>query len=103
MDLCFCRLKIFSLVSLDCSVVNSNPSIKENNDPGVVVTDITAAAGITVTIDPTMNYQWFEINGSQLILKDSVDYEVTVETKNVNKKPKSDMKLVPFRKQRTNV
>ncbi|XP_020639734.3 cadherin-related family member 5 [Pogona vitticeps] len=81
----FCTCMLLLLVSVlqaqgqheDCSVVNNNPSIKENNDPGVVVTNITTAAGITVTIDPTMDYKWFEINGSQLILKDSVDYENT--------------------------
>ncbi|KAJ7344319.1 hypothetical protein JRQ81_000269 [Phrynocephalus forsythii] len=76
----------------ECSVVNEFPSIKENNDPGVVVTNITTAAGITVTINPTMDHTWFEINGSQLILKDTVDYEVNnilvvLTIENVNDNP----------------
>ncbi|KAH0621009.1 hypothetical protein JD844_021994 [Phrynosoma platyrhinos] len=83
----FCLCKV-------CSVENPDPSIEENNDPGIVVTNITTAAGVTVTIDPqsTMNPHWFEINGSQLILKHSVDYEensltITLTIINVNDNP----------------
>lgn len=69
----------FSFVSLDCDVSNKNPIIEENNPPGLVIANITTAPDVTVTIDPSsLDHDWFEINGTQLILKNSVDYEVTV-------------------------
>ncbi|KAJ6664991.1 hypothetical protein lerEdw1_005222 [Lerista edwardsae] len=78
---------------MDCDVSNRRPIIEENNPPGLVIANITTAPDVTVTIDP--NYQdhnWFEINGTQLILKNSVDYEIhdvliTVNVKNLNDNP----------------
>ncbi|XP_067318685.1 cadherin-related family member 5 [Anolis sagrei] len=82
-----CTCMVFVLVSVlhvqgqsaYCSVENASPSIEENNAPGVVVTNITTAAGVTVTIAPASdtNPEWFDIKDSQLILKYSVDYENT--------------------------
>ncbi|KAG8125655.1 hypothetical protein E2320_021007, partial [Naja naja] len=63
-----------------CSVGNTSVDIKENNDPGLVLTNIHANTGITVTIEPSTDAnspsEWFEIKDSQLILKKSVDYEI---------------------------
>ncbi|XP_026523924.1 cadherin-related family member 5 [Notechis scutatus] len=82
---CFCVL--FFLLSVtqvetqspECSVGNTSVNIMENNDPGLVVTNIYANPGITVTIEPSTDAnspsEWFEIKDSQLILKKSVDYE----------------------------
>nr|XP_056707945.1 cadherin-related family member 5 [Euleptes europaea] len=62
----------------DCHVNNNSPQIEENNLPGQVVTTIEKGPGVTVTIDPTSEYPgFFEINGTQLILKHSLDYETT--------------------------
>ncbi|XP_061469065.1 cadherin-related family member 5 isoform X3 [Rhineura floridana] len=82
---CTCVLSLLLLViqvqtqSEDCSVQNVNPSVLENNPPGFVVTNITTAAGVTVTIVPSteMDSDWFAIKDSQLILTGQVDYENT--------------------------
>ncbi|XP_067396622.1 cadherin-related family member 5 isoform X1 [Emydura macquarii macquarii] len=59
----------------DCSVGDANPKINENNLPGTVVTTITMEPGITVTIDTSSDSTWFDINGTELILLRSLDYE----------------------------
>ncbi|XP_066475650.1 cadherin-related family member 5 [Tiliqua scincoides] len=59
-----------------CYVDNTRPIVEENNPPGLVVVNITKAPDVTVRIDSTFqDHDWFEINGTQLILKKSVDYE----------------------------
>ncbi|XP_072195269.1 cadherin-related family member 5 [Excalfactoria chinensis] len=59
-----------------CSVSNSNPSVPENNLPGHVVTTISLEPNYSVTIDPTsLDASYFTINGSELQLVSSVDYE----------------------------
>ncbi|XP_054828209.1 cadherin-related family member 5 [Eublepharis macularius] len=62
----------------DCSIRNDNPHIEENNLPGHVVITIEKGPGVTITIDPeTEHPEYFEINGTQLILNHSLDYETT--------------------------
>ncbi|OPJ74189.1 mitotic checkpoint serine/threonine-protein kinase BUB1 beta isoform D [Patagioenas fasciata monilis] len=59
-----------------CSVANDRPSVDENNPPGYVVTTIHVEPGFTVTIDPTSpDAGFFTIQGSELQLSRSVDYE----------------------------
>ncbi|KAM6115100.1 cadherin-related family member 5 [Pterocles gutturalis] len=59
-----------------CSVDNSKPSVYENNHPGYVVTTIRVEPGFTVMIDPASpDGSFFTIQGSELQLKQSVDYE----------------------------
>ncbi|PKK19578.1 cadherin-related family member 5 [Columba livia] len=59
-----------------CSVANDRPSVDENNPPGYVVTTIHVEAGFTVMIDPTSpDAGFFTIQGSELQLSQSVDYE----------------------------
>ncbi|OXB56119.1 hypothetical protein ASZ78_011703 [Callipepla squamata] len=60
-----------------CSVSNANPSVPENNPPRYVVTTIHTEAGFTVIIDPSSpDGSYFTIQGSELLLVRSVDYEV---------------------------
>ncbi|XP_070621553.1 cadherin-related family member 5 isoform X2 [Erythrolamprus reginae] len=87
----FCSSVLFLLLSVtqvesqnaECSVNHTLVEIMENNDPGLVVTDIHTNPGVTVTIKPSTETsspsEWFEIKDSQLILKKSVDFE-TVTT-----------------------
>ncbi|XP_063173871.1 cadherin-related family member 5 [Candoia aspera] len=83
-----CSFVLFLLVSVthvqtqnaECSVDNRFVEIKENNHPGLVITNINADPGITVTIKPSTaagspTSEWFEIKGSQLILNERVDFE----------------------------
>ncbi|XP_074854655.1 cadherin-related family member 5 [Carettochelys insculpta] len=59
-----------------CSVGNDKPKINENNLPGAFVTNITVDPGVTVTIDTSSSdSSWFRIEGTNLILNDSLDYE----------------------------
>ncbi|XP_061306942.1 cadherin-related family member 5 isoform X1 [Pezoporus flaviventris] len=59
-----------------CSVSDSEPSVYENNSPGYVLTTIHVDSGFTVTIDPTsQDAKFFTIQGSELQLTESVDYE----------------------------
>uniref|UniRef100_A0A8C3GDM9 Cadherin domain-containing protein n=1 Tax=Cairina moschata TaxID=8855 RepID=A0A8C3GDM9_CAIMO len=59
-----------------CSVSNNKPSVEENNPPGYTVTTINVEAGFTATIDPSSpDGSYFTIEGSQLQLVKSVDYE----------------------------
>ncbi|KAM9015457.1 cadherin-related family member 5 [Ara ararauna] len=59
-----------------CSVSDSEPSVYENNPPGYVLTTIHVEPGFTVTIDPTSeDAKFFTIQGSELQLTESVDYE----------------------------
>ncbi|KAM9223696.1 cadherin-related family member 5 [Leptosomus discolor] len=59
-----------------CSVDNSKPSVYENNPPGYVVTTIHVEPGYTVMIDPNSpDVSFFTIQGSELQLNQSVDYE----------------------------
>ncbi|XP_009669135.2 cadherin-related family member 5 [Struthio camelus] len=59
-----------------CSVDNQKPSVNENNPPGYVVTTITLEQGFTVRIDPSSpDASYFTIQGSQLQLTKSVDFE----------------------------
>ncbi|KAM6359133.1 cadherin-related family member 5 [Alca torda] len=59
-----------------CSVSNSRPSIYENNLPGHVVTTIHTEPDFTVMIDPkSLDARFFTIQGSELQLSQSVDYE----------------------------
>ncbi|XP_068539728.1 cadherin-related family member 5 isoform X1 [Anas acuta] len=59
-----------------CSVSNNKPSVEENNPPGYNVTTIDLEAGFTATIDPSSSdASYFTIEGSQLQLVKSVDYE----------------------------
>ncbi|XP_033918012.1 cadherin-related family member 5 [Melopsittacus undulatus] len=61
-----------------CSVGNSEPSVYENNPPGYVLTTVHTDSGFTVTIDPTsQDAKFFTIQGSELQLTESVDYEVS--------------------------
>lgn len=61
-----------------CSVSNKNPSVEENNPPGYNVTTIDLEAGFTATVDPSSpDGSYFTIQGSQLQLVKSVDYEVS--------------------------
>lgn len=63
-----------------CSVSNSNPSVPENNNPGYVVTTISVEPGFTVIIDPSSpDGNYFTIQGSELQLNRSVDYEVSLQ------------------------
>nr|XP_023967190.1 cadherin-related family member 5 isoform X3 [Chrysemys picta bellii] len=59
----------------ECSVGNEKPTINENNLWGAVVTTITMEPGVTVTIKNSSDSRWFAINGTELILTDSLDYE----------------------------
>ncbi|XP_014373257.2 cadherin-related family member 5 isoform X3 [Alligator sinensis] len=61
--------------SQGCSVNNAKPVVRENNSAGLVVTNITKAAGITVTISPTADGNCFSIRDTELILSCSLDYE----------------------------
>ena len=68
----------FLCVFPGCSVNNSKPSIYENNPPGYVVTTIHVETGFTVMIDPTSpDDSFFTLQGSELQLNRSVDYEVS--------------------------
>ncbi|KAM6068020.1 cadherin-related family member 5 [Theristicus caerulescens] len=59
-----------------CSVNNTTPSIYENNPPGYVVTTINVEPGFTVMIDHTSPHaSFFTIQGTELQLSRSVDYE----------------------------
>ncbi|XP_065492984.1 cadherin-related family member 5 [Caloenas nicobarica] len=59
-----------------CSVADDKPSVDENNPPGYVVTTIHVEPGFTVMIDPTSpDASFFTIQGSELQLSQSVDYE----------------------------
>ncbi|XP_054684772.1 cadherin-related family member 5 [Grus americana] len=59
-----------------CSVSNSQPSVYENNPLGYVVTTIHVEPNFTVIIDPASpDVSFFTIQGSELQLKQSVDYE----------------------------
>ncbi|XP_074438616.1 cadherin-related family member 5 [Larus michahellis] len=59
-----------------CSVSNNRPDVYENNLPGHVVTTIHTEPGFTVTIDPkSLDARFFTIQGSELQLSQSVDYE----------------------------
>nr|XP_009929821.1 PREDICTED: cadherin-related family member 5 [Opisthocomus hoazin] len=59
-----------------CSVENSKPSVYENNPLGYVLTTIHVEPGFTVMIDPTSHdASFFIIQGSELQLNRSVDYE----------------------------
>ncbi|KAM6392650.1 cadherin-related family member 5 [Pluvialis apricaria] len=61
-----------------CSVDNSRPSVHENNLPGHVVTTIHLDPGFTVMIRPNfLDDSFFTIQGSELQLSQSVDYETT--------------------------
>ncbi|XP_058015906.1 cadherin-related family member 5 [Ahaetulla prasina] len=83
----FCSCMLFLLLSVtqvetqnaECSVGNTFVEIMENNNPGLVVTNILVDPGIIVTIKPSTEAsspsEWFEIKDSQLILNKSVDYE----------------------------
>ncbi|XP_015745587.1 cadherin-related family member 5 isoform X7 [Python bivittatus] len=82
----FCSFVLFLLVSVmqvqtqsaRCSVDKHVVEIKENNQRGLVIANISADPGITVTIEPSTansHSEWFEIKSSQLILKVSVDFE----------------------------
>ncbi|XP_034626311.1 cadherin-related family member 5 isoform X3 [Trachemys scripta elegans] len=59
----------------ECSVGNERPTINENNLWGAVVTTITMKPDVTVTIKNSADSRWFAINGTELILTDSLDYE----------------------------
>ncbi|XP_034978140.2 cadherin-related family member 5 isoform X1 [Zootoca vivipara] len=81
-----CTWVIFLLLSAihvqaqnsDCGVQDNPVDVEENNPPGALITNITTADGVTVKINPlVMNGDQFEIQNSQLLLKNSVDYEVT--------------------------
>lgn len=62
-----------------CSVTNSKPFVYENNPPGYVVTTIHVEPDFTVMIDPASpDVSFFTIQGSQLQLNRSVDYEVSL-------------------------
>nr|XP_028591176.1 cadherin-related family member 5 isoform X7 [Podarcis muralis] len=62
----------------DCGVQDNVVNIQENNPPGALITNINAAVGVTVRINPlVLNGDQFEIQNSQLLLKNSVDYEVS--------------------------
>ncbi|XP_028591165.2 cadherin-related family member 5 isoform X6 [Podarcis muralis] len=62
----------------DCGVQDNVVNIQENNPPGALITNINAADGVTVRINPlVLNGDQFEIQNSQLLLKNSVDYEVS--------------------------
>ncbi|XP_035182528.1 cadherin-related family member 5 [Oxyura jamaicensis] len=59
-----------------CSVSSKEVSVAENNPPGYVVTTINLEVGFTATIDPSsQDGSYFTIQGSQLQLVKSVDYE----------------------------
>lgn len=61
-----------------CSASENKPSVEENNPPGYNVTTINLEAGFTATIDPSSSdASYFTIEGSQLQLVKSVDYEVS--------------------------
>ncbi|EOA92640.1 hypothetical protein Anapl_18188, partial [Anas platyrhynchos] len=61
-----------------CSASENKPSVEENNPPGYNVTTINSEAGFTATIDPSSSdASYFTIEGSQLQLVKSVDYEVS--------------------------
>ncbi|XP_039178009.1 cadherin-related family member 5 isoform X1 [Crotalus tigris] len=83
----FCSCVLFLLLAVtrvetqrpECSTDKDFVEINENNNPGLVVTNIRAGPGIVVTIKPSTDAnspsEWFEIKDSELILKKSVDYE----------------------------
>nr|XP_013800822.1 PREDICTED: cadherin-related family member 5 [Apteryx mantelli mantelli] len=59
-----------------CSVDNQKPSVNENNPPGYVVATITLEQGSTIRVDPSSpDASYFTIQGSQLQLTRSVDFE----------------------------
>ncbi|XP_031463174.1 cadherin-related family member 5 [Phasianus colchicus] len=65
-----------SVTAQGCSVSNRNPSVPENNNPGYVVTTISVEPGFTAMIDPSSpDGNYFIIQGSELQLNRSVDYE----------------------------
>ncbi|KAG6927007.1 cadherin related family member 5 [Chelydra serpentina] len=67
--------QVLAQSTTECSVANEKPTINENNLPGAVVTTITMKPGITVTIENSSDFRWFAINGTELILTSSLDYE----------------------------
>ncbi|XP_039373516.1 cadherin-related family member 5-like [Mauremys reevesii] len=67
--------QVLTQSTTECSVGNENPTINENNLPGAVVTTITMEPDVTVTIENSSDFRWFAINGTELILTDSLDYE----------------------------
>ncbi|XP_044868729.1 cadherin-related family member 5 isoform X3 [Mauremys mutica] len=67
--------QVLAQSTTECSVGNEKPTINENNLPGAVVTTITMKPGVTVTIENSSDSRWFAINGTELILTDSLDYE----------------------------
>ncbi|KAM6274452.1 cadherin-related family member 5 [Porphyrio hochstetteri] len=59
-----------------CSVENNRPSVDENNPIGYVVTTVHVQQGFTAEIDPTSpDASFFILQGSELQLKQVVDYE----------------------------
>eukprot|EP00079_Xenopus_tropicalis_P035110 XP_017948881.1 PREDICTED: cadherin-related family member 5 [Xenopus tropicalis] len=56
-----------------CKVNNTRVEIPENNPVGYVVTTIQTDPGYSMTVSD--NIEWFEIKGTQLLLKQSLDYE----------------------------
>ncbi|TFK01185.1 calcium-activated potassium channel subunit beta-1 [Platysternon megacephalum] len=67
--------QVLAQSTTECSVGNEKPTINENNLRGTVVTTITMEPGVTVTIENSSDSIWFAINGTELILTDSLDYE----------------------------
>ncbi|XP_041447284.1 cadherin related family member 5 S homeolog isoform X1 [Xenopus laevis] len=57
-----------------CQVANERVEIKENNPVGYVVTTIVIDPDYIMTVFD--NTEWFEIKGTELLLKKSLDYEV---------------------------
>ncbi|XP_062433650.1 cadherin-related family member 5 [Rhea pennata] len=59
-----------------CSVDNQKPSVYENNPPGYVVATVSLEQGFTIRVDPSSpDASYFTIQGSQLQLTRSVDFE----------------------------
>ncbi|XP_030339491.1 cadherin-related family member 5 isoform X2 [Strigops habroptila] len=59
-----------------CSVSDSEVSVYENNPPGYVLTTIHVDPGFTVSIDASsQDAKFFTIQGSELQLAETVDYE----------------------------
>ncbi|KAM3850933.1 cadherin-related family member 5 [Vipera latastei] len=77
-----------------CSIGNDFVEINENNNPGLVVTNISADPGVVVTIKPSTDAnspsEWFEIKDSELILKKSVDYEIKSFTVSISIQNEND-------------
>ncbi|XP_041445918.1 cadherin-related family member 5 isoform X4 [Xenopus laevis] len=57
----------------ECRVDQDRVQIAENNDPGYVVTTIHTDPDYTMIVFD--NIEWFEIKGTELLLKKSLDYE----------------------------